>query len=415
MTAGLGRRKVAYPMRVLIADKLPDAARTHLQEAGFEVVFTPDSSGATLTEALRTHNPQALIVRSTKVEAEHIEAAKSLRLIVRAGAGVNTIDMAAASAHAVCVANCPGMNAVAVAELAFGHLLNADRRIADGVADLRAGQWRKKVYSQSHGLKGRTLGVIGCGSIGREMIQRAQAFDMRIIAWSPSLDEAAAAALGIRRAESIVDVAKRADALSVHVALTPSTRGLVGDAVFEALRPGAIFINTSRGEVVDEAALARAVREKGVRAGLDVFCGEPAADGDWQHELAGLDGVYGTHHIGASTDQAQEAVADDACRIVIAFRDTGAAPNCVNVTSETMATHLLVARHVDRVGVLAGLLGRLREANVNVQQMDNVIFSGEDGAACARIQVEGSISDELLADLRSLESVFDVTALQLSR
>lgn len=401
-------------MRVLVADKLPDAARTRLHEEGFEVVFEPDVNGKTLTEALLREDPGALVVRSTKVQTEHFEAANSLRLVIRAGAGVNTIDMDTASARAVCVANCPGMNAVAVAELAFGHVLNADRRIADGVADLRAGQWRKKFYSKGHGLKDRTLGVIGCGSIGREMIKRARAFEMRVVAWSPSLDDVRAKELGVERCESAVDVAAHSDALSVHVALSPETRGLLGEAVFDALRPGAIFVNTSRGEVVDEAALARAVRERGVRAGLDVFCGEPPSDGDWQHDLAGLDGVYGTHHIGASTDQAQEAVAAEACRILAAFRDTGVAPNCVNVALETLASNLLVVRHEDRVGVLAGLLDRLRRAEVNVQHMENVIFAGEGGAACARIQVEGSLSADLVAELAEPASVFDVIAVPLS-
>lgn len=401
-------------MRVLVADKLPEAARTDLAEQGFDVTFEPELNGSSLTEALLLHDPEALIVRSTKVQAEQLEAARSLRLVIRAGAGVNTIDMETASARAVCVANCPGMNAVAVAELAFGHVLNADRRISDGVADLRAGRWQKKVYSKAHGLKGRVLGVIGCGSIGQEMIKRALAFEMRVVAWSPSLDDERAAALGVDRAGSAVDVASHADVMSIHVALSPSTRGMVNEEVLGALRPGATLVNTSRGEVVDEQALARAVRERGVRAGLDVFCGEPAADGDWEHELASLDGVYGTHHIGASTDQAQEAVAAEACRILVEFRDAGVAPNCVNVAVETLASNLLVVRHEDRVGVLAGLLDRLRRAEVNVQQMENVIFAGEGGAACARIQVEGDLSPELVAELAEPPAVFDVVAVPLT-
>lgn len=402
-------------MRVLIADKLPDAARTRLQGRGFEVLMDPALSEDTLEAALRAHAPQVLVVRSTKVRGGHIEAAPSLQLIVRAGAGVNTIDLEAASARGVFVANCPGMNAVAVAELTMAHILNADRRVADGVRDLRAGQWRKKAYSKAEGLKGRTLGVIGAGDIGRAVIERARAFEMKVVAWSPSLTPARAGTLGAECCDSAVEVARRADVLTVHVALTASTRGLVGEAILGALRPGAIFVNTSRGEVVDEAALTRAVKEKGLRVGLDVFAGEPASDGEWRCALAEMDGVYGTHHIGASTTQAQEAVADEACRVIEQWRATGTPPNCANLADKTPATHMLVVRHADRVGVLAGVLDQLRAAQINVQRMDNIIFSGDDGAACAHIQVEGAPAAAVLDEMKGDAAIFDVQLVELER
>ncbi|MCA9547475.1 MAG: hydroxyacid dehydrogenase [Myxococcales bacterium] len=399
--------------RVLIADNLPDTARTRLQAAGLEVIADASLKDDALTAALKAHKPDALVVRSTKVRAEHLAAAASLQLVVRAGAGVNTIDMTAASARGIYVCNCPGTNSVAVAELTFGHLINADRQIADNVADLRAGRWAKKTYSKAgRGLKGRTLGVIGAGNIGREVITRAKAFDMRVVAWSQSQDRAAAVAAGAEWADSPVDVAREADALTVHVALVPATRGLIGEAIFDALRPGAIFINTSRGEVVDEAALAKAVREKGLRAGLDVFHDEPASDGAWQKDLVDLPGLYGTHHIGASTQQAQEAVADEACRIIEAWAFEGKALNCVNLARETPATHLLVVRHADRVGVLAGVLDVLRQANLNVQGMENIVFEGA-AAACARLQIEGTPDEAVLARLAEPAEVFDVTSVAL--
>lgn len=401
-------------IRVLIADKLPDEARTRLQAAGFEVKQDPALKEESLQEAVAGFDPDVLIVRSTKVKANHFEAARGLQLVVRAGAGVNTIDLASASARGVFVSNCPGMNAVAVAELTLGHILNADRRIADNVASLRAGEWKKKTYGKARGLKGRTLGVIGCGSIGRAVIERAQAFEMSVVAWSPSLTAEKAEALGVRAMENAVEVAKRSDVLTVHVALTPSTRGFVGEAIFNALRPGSIFVNTSRGEVVDEAALAQAVREKGIKAGLDVFCNEPSGEGEWQTPLADLPGVYGTHHIAASTAQAQEAVADEACRVVEVWHSTGEAPNCVNLAVETQATHLLVVRHRDEVGVLAGVLERLREAGLNVQGMENIIFSGDEGAACARIQLEGAPAEALVEGLSALSAVFDAKVVDLT-
>lgn len=397
-------------LRVLIADKLPPAAQTRLQAAGFEVQADASLKGDSLTERLRSFKPHALIVRSTKVLAAHFEAGSCLQLVVRAGAGVNTIDLDAASGQGVYVSNCPGMNAVAVAELAMGHVINADRQIADNVAAFRAGQWQKKAFGKAGGgLKGRTLGVIGCGAIGQAVIARARAFEMEIVAWSPSLTDGKAKALGAQRVEDPVEVARQADFLTIHVALTPATRGFIGEGIFEAMKPGAVIINTARGEVLDEAALARAVAEKGIRAGLDVFCDEPSGDGDWRSELADLPGVYGTHHVAASTAQAQEAVADEACRIVEAWGATGEAPNCVNLAQVNPATHTLVIRHADEVGVLARVLNMLSEAQINVQQMENIIFSGDNGAACARLQIEGSPEADLLARLRDHPHVFDVS------
>ena len=404
-------------MRILIADKLPDSAVSHLESAGCTVEFEPTLKGEALTAALGTHNPEVLIVRSTKVTQADIEAGRSLSLIVRAGAGVNTIDLASAAGRGVYVANCPGKNATAVAELTWGHILNADRRISEGVADLKRGQWRKKHYAVASGLHGRTLGVLGCGGIGLEVIARARAFGMNVVAWSRSLTPAKADALGVTYAADPVSVASAADVLSVHLALSDETRGLVDASVFEALREGAIFVNTSRGDVVDEGALLQAIRDKGIRAGLDVFCDEPSADGEWNTALTDLDGLYGTHHIGASTSQAQEAVAEEACRIVLGYAQSGAVDNCVNIAAQTPATHLLVVRHKDQVGVLAGILDLLREAHINVEKMQNIIFSGSgggaSGAACARIQLVGAPAETLLADLASRPAIFDAKLVSL--
>ena len=207
-------------------------------------------------------------------------------------------------------------------------------------------------------------------------------------------------------------MARAADVLRVHLAVTPATRGIIGEAIFAALKPGAIFVNTSRGEVVDEAALARAVEQKGIRAGLDVFLDEPSGDGEWSTPLAGLPGVYGTHHIGASTAQAQEAVASEAVRVILTWRDTGEPPNCVNMADNTEATHMLVVRHEDRVGVLADVLDQLRRHDINVQEMENAIFRG-GRAACARIRIESAPPDALLDALRATEPVFDVKLVAL--
>jgi len=173
-------------MRVLIADKFEQSGRDGLQAIGCDVSFQPDLKDDALTEAIRRQMPDVLVVRGTKV-TEPMLAAGQIKLVVRAGAGFNTIDVAAASRRGIYVSNCPGKNSIAVAELAFALILALDRRIADNVIALRRGEWNKKEFSKARGLFGRTLGLVGVGKIGAEMIPRAQAFGMRVVAWSRSL------------------------------------------------------------------------------------------------------------------------------------------------------------------------------------------------------------------------------------
>lgn len=399
-------------MKILIADKFPETGVAALKELGADVLYEPDLKDQALADAVRDSGADVLVVRSTKVP-EPVLAAGRLGLVVRAGAGYNTIDVRAASARGIYVSNCPGKNAVAVAELAFGLLCALDRRIPDNVADLRAGRWNKKEYSKARGLFGRTLGLIGLGRIGQEMVPRARAFGMRVVAWSRSLTPERAAELGIEMMDSPVAVAAASDALSVHVALSDDTRGLVGAEVFEALKAGAIFVNTSRAEVVDEEALRRAVEERGLRAGLDVFQGEPTVgEGEAQVAIASLAGVYTTHHIGASTDQAQSAIAEETIRIIRSYRDMGHVPNAVNIATQTPATHSLVVRHFDRVGVLSHVLGELRSDGINVQEMENIVFAGAE-AAIARIHIDKAPTPEALERVQSNADIITVDLIDL--
>ena len=387
-------------MKVLIADKFEQSGRDGLEAAGCDYSYQPDVKDDTLVEAIRAYAPDALVVRSTKVSEAMLEAG-ALKLVVRAGAGYNTIDVAAASRRGIYVSNCPGKNSIAVAELAFALILALDRRIADNVSALRQGQWNKKEFSKARGLYGRTLGLVGTGRIGQEVIRRAQSFGMPVVAWSRSLTDERAAELGIERASSPADVARAADIVSVHVALKPDTRGLIDADFFSAMREGAYFINTARGEVVDQTALLDAMRTRGIRAGLDVFAAEPAsATGEFTDEIAREANLYGTHHIGASTDQAQEAIAAETVRIIRTFKETGKVPNVVNLAARTPATHLLVVRHRDRPGVLAQVLDAIRAAHINVQEMENIVFEGAE-AAVARINLEAAPPAATLDKLRA--------------
>ena len=398
-------------MTLLVADAVsPDALR-QLTEAGHDVIEEPALTGEALTAALAEHDPAVLLVRSTKVTAADLDAAPSLELVVRAGAGIDSIDVAGASDRGIFVANCPGKNAAAVAELAFGLILAVDRRIPDNVIEARAGRWDKKGFAQARGLHGQTLGILGMGSIGREMAARARAFGMPVVAWSRSLTPDAARDLGVGYAESPLDLARQSDIVTVHLASTEDTRGIVGQEFLSAMPKGATLINTSRSDVVDEAAVEPAVVSGWLRYATDVPTGEPQAKtGAFDHPLAEL--AYITHHVGASTDQATEAIGQEAARVILAYAETGQVDNGVNLAEQTPATHLLTVRHLDRVGVLAGVLGEMREAGWNVQEMENLVFAGAS-AACARIRFDGVPDDGTLERILQVEHVLNATVLEL--
>jgi D-3-phosphoglycerate dehydrogenase / 2-oxoglutarate reductase len=386
-------------VRVLIADKFEQSGLDGLKAAGCEVLYEPDLKDDTLTTAIRESSADVLVVRSTNVTAPMLSAG-ALSLIVRAGAGYNTIDVATASKRGIYVSNCPGKNAIAVAELTFALILALDRRVPDNVSDLRAGTWNKKEYSKARGLYGRTIGLLGYGNIGQEVAKRAYGFGMPVVVWSRRFASGAADAstdgVPLQIARTPQEVAERADVLSIHLALNADTQNLVNASILERLRPGSYVINTARAEVMDYAALEKVARAKNLRVGLDVFEGEPAvATGSFSPAIASVTLVYGTHHIGASTDQAQEAIAGETVRIVATYKNTGKVPNVVNLAKKTPATHMLVVRHHDRPGVLAHVFDRLRAANLNVQETENVIFEGAH-AAVARINLDGAPNDVVL-------------------
>lgn len=394
--------------RILIADKFEQSGIDALDELGCAVRVDPEITSETLAEAVEQHDPDILIVRSTKVQHGAIERGKGLNLIIRAGAGFDTIDVQAASDRGIFVANCPGRNSVAVAELTWALILCCDRRVPDQTADLRRGIWNKKEYANAAGLYGKTLGIVGLGQIGREVAKRGKAFGMNVVAWSRSLTEETSQELGIGYASKLINLAKMADVISVNIAATAETKHLIGEQFCQAMRERAYLINTSRGSVVDQAALTKAIREKGVRAGLDVFADEPGSGtGEFVDEIVNVPGVYGTHHVGASTQQAQEAIAAETVRIVTCYLKTGEVPNCVNRAAQTTATILLTVRHLNKPGVLAHVFYTLGQAGINVEEMENIIYDGAN-AACARIQLDDMPNDEHMQTIGNNESVLSI-------
>lgn len=393
-------------MHLLFADPVADQTIAELESRGHRCSVEPALTTAELPG--RIVGVDGLVVRSTKVDRAVFEAADKLALVIRAGAGTNTIDIDVAAGNGVSVCNVPGRNAVAVAELTMGLILALDRRIADNVADARQGCWAKSTYAKADGLFGRTLGIVGLGSIGLAVAQRAAGFGMRIGCLDrPDRSRATRdrlTELDVVCYSSLPKLLAASDVVSLHVPASPATKNLVDADFLAAMNPGAILVNTSRGDVVDEAALLAALDAGHVRAGLDVFADEPGSGiAEWDSPLAKHPQVVATHHIGASTEQAQNAIAAGVVEIVDAFA-AGEARNCVNLAPRGLGSATLTVRHLDKVGVLARVLQVLREAGLNVEHMQNRIFAG-GAAAVATIYVAGTVSPDLPAGLAAIPEV----------
>jgi len=299
-------------MKVLACDGIDPAAVKRIRDAGHDVVEAKGLAAPDLLTALR--GVQGLLVRSaTKVTAEVLAGAPDLKVVVRAGTGLDNVDRAAAEARGVIVRNTPNANSVSVAEITFAMLLGLERHIADAASDLRAGRWEKSKY-QGRELYGRTLGVIGFGRIGQEVANRARAFGMRVVAYDPVVTSGPSGFEWIRHADRET-VLREADVLTLHVPLTDDTRHSLSAAEFKLMKHDAVLVNASRGGVVDEPALYEVLAGGKLRAAaIDVFEREPApAD----HPLLSLPNVLPLPHLGASTSEAQRRAGMDAAEALL--------------------------------------------------------------------------------------------------
>lgn len=400
-------------MQVLIADRFPEPQLEKLRSRGHDVRYEPSLTATDLPGAIAEAG--VLVVRSTQVTAETIETAEQLGLIVRAGAGTNTIDTETASSRAVFVSNVPGKNAVAVAELTMGLILALDRQIPDNVRALRNEKWRKGKFAKARGLKGRRLGVIGMGAIGTEVASRARAFGMKILALDrPGRSEETndlLADLSVKLYPDLESMLPECDIVTIHVPATPDTVGMVDSRFLGLMKDGSSLINTSRADIVVAEDLLRALDAKGMWAALDVFPGEPeAGEASFHSELAQHLHVYGTHHIGASTEQAQEAIAKQVVKIVDDYCE-GGVKNVVNLAEPMSHTTVIGIRHVDKVGVLSQVFRVLRKADINVEHMENHVFAGAR-AAKAVINLHGDFNPGVRKELSDLDGVFYVEVLR---
>ena len=396
-------------MKILLADAFEQSGVDALTEAGHDLDYQAGLKSAQLAGAVG--DAEVLVVRSTRVEADVFDVDGPLGLVIRAGAGTNTIDGQAAARRAVFVANVPGKNAVAVAELTMGLLLAIDRRIPENVADARVGAWNKKAYSKAEGLLGKTIGILGLGQIGLAVAERAAAFGLRVVTTAKPRDpetEERIKELGIETVPDLNALAAASDIVTIHVPAGSSTKQMINSEFLSSMRPGSVLINTSRGDVLDENAVLAAIDGKGLRVGIDVFDAEPTdASGPFESRLARHPAVYTTHHIGASTAQAQEAIATEVVAMIGDYAK-GIVRNVVNLTPPPPVGSVMVIRHYDRVGVLSAVLEALKTAGLNVQDMQNVIFAGA-GAAVATIHIEGEIAGAVRAQVSESPDIIHVT------
>ena len=400
-------------MRLLIADKLHPRAIEELRTLPIEVLYEPEVTKETLEKKLP--GVGVLVVRSTEVTAQALESAGQLHLIVRAGAAYNTIDVRAASKRGIYVANCPGKNAAAVAELVMGLMVAVDRRIPDAMASLRSGKWERAEFSKAEGLYGKTLGIAGMGAIGREVAHRAKAFGLHVIGWSRSLTPAKAADLGVMHAASIDELASKSHIMSLHLPVVERTRKIIDKRVLALLPERAIFINAAREGLVDYEALRDAVDTRGLRVALDVYPDEPKGKSVFDTKLFAPSTkgfVYGTPHVAAATDQAQLSIATETVRVIRSFLVEGDVPNVVNVLSTSMARFQIVIRMLDKVGTFANVLNVLKRHGINVEEVTNTIFEG-GAAACAKLRVLSRPAEACLQEIRAFDEVLHVDLVAL--
>jgi D-3-phosphoglycerate dehydrogenase len=352
-------------MKIVIADDLPASAVALLRaEHDWTIDATPGRPTADLLTAVA--DADALVVRSaTKVTRDVIAAAPVLRVIARAGTGVDNVDLDAASARGIIVMNAPGANSISVAELAMAQVLALARHLPAADAAMKTRKWEKKKFAGIE-IKGKTLGIIGLGRIGQEVATRARSFDMRIVAHDPFISADLAAHLGARLA-SLDEVCAEADYLTLHVPVTAQTRHLFNAERLSKCKKGVRICNTARGELIDEAALADALRSGQVAgAALDVFEQEPPSD--WT--LAEFPNVVATPHIAASTGEAQEQVGVETAAAVRDYLRDGVIRNAVNFPSLSPEDFRRLQPWVslaERLGSLAGQMGEARVTAVGVR------------------------------------------------
>src|SRR5262245_3924513 len=341
--------------RVLICDKLESAGIDLMKQAGLDIDNRPGLKGDELAAALRAAD--GAVVRSqTRISADLLENPGKLRAVVRAGVGVDNIDVKAATRKGVVVMNTPGGNTISAAAHTIALLLSLARHVPAADAAMKAGKWDRTQYVGAQ-LAGKTLGVVGLGRIGREVARRAAGLDMKVVGYDPFLAPERAAQLGIQAANSLQELLSKCDFLTLHLPLTDETRGMIGAREFELMPQSARVLNVARGGVIDEQALADALKSGRIAgAAIDVFSQEPPPP---DNPLLKAPNIVLTPHLGASTVEAQEAVAVEAAQLLSDFLMRGVVNCAVNMAAINRAELEEVKHFIDlarRLGMLQAQL-----------------------------------------------------------
>jgi D-3-phosphoglycerate dehydrogenase len=347
-------------MKVLVADKISPKGVAYLrQQPGLEVIEAYGSSPEKVLELVK--DVQAIAVRSeTKITAQVFAAAPLLKVVGRAGVGVDNVDVEAATERGVIVMNTPSGNTIATAELTFTHLLCGARPVPQAAASMRAGQWDRKSFSGIELLR-KNLGIVGLGRIGSEVAKRAQAFGMRVLAYDPYLAPSRAKAMQIE-AVSFDELLAQADYITVHMPLTDDTKYMIDEAAFEKCKKGLRIFNCARGGIIKETALLAALKSgKVAAAGLDVFEDEPLAK---DSEFRSLPNVVLTPHLGASTAEAQESVGIEIAEQIADVLNGGVIRNAVNVPSLDAASVKVLGPYLDLGAKLGTLVQQISPAQI---------------------------------------------------
>jgi len=391
-------------VRVLVSDKLSESGLSVLREAAdVELEYRPGMSEDELCSVIGDFD--GLIIRSaTQVTPRVIEAADKLRVVGRAGIGVDNVDIPAASRRGIVVMNTPTGNSVTTAEHALALLAALARKIPQAVASMRSGKWEKSKF-QGREIAYKTLGIIGLGNIGRIVADRAQGLKMKVVGVDPVMSSDRAAELGIELVE-LDELLARADFITIHAPLTPETKNMLNDAAFDKMKKDALIVNAARGGIVDEEALVRAIQDgKIAGAALDVFGQEPV---DPTHPLLALDNVLCTPHLGASTSEAQERVAVEIAEQAVAYLQLGIVKNAVNVptlppeTAERLAPYLEVAKG------LGSIVGQLDPVDVRELRVTCTGEAGELGVTpIARAALAGFLEQHLEEPVNPISAPYE--------
>lgn len=393
----------ATNMKILVACEMPEAALGELRELGLEVVHEPGLSADDLQENLV--DVAILIVGKVRVSQDAIATGKTLQMIVRAGDLTSNIALDEASAAGIFVTHCPDKDAQATAELTFGLILALDRRIVENTVALRAGKWTRSEFLDARGLAGRTLGVLGGGETGWQVARRARAFEMNVVAWSPTLTPEEAERREVEFCNWPRELARKSDIVTIHAPPTEEPDRLVDAEFLENMRTGAYLVHVGYSGAIDEIALGDAIERRQLRVALDVFSSEPGIDGGkFRSRLLERPGVIGTQHIGSETEQVRQAISDEVIRIVRTFLVSGEVLHCVNLCERSPATWQLVVRVRDQVGVMAAILEAVRADGINAEEISSRVFRGAKAAWCT-IALDERPSTEALECIRELNDV----------